>query len=104
MHPEAYAIVTLFCNPSFRLVSGQGSARSAFESVPLIASRKSDVASNARQAFLLLVPPGRESGEGFEPGNVFLSGSFATFCFGKRKKPRIFVSKRRLCELYHIVH
>lgn len=51
MHPEAYAIVTLFCNPSFRLVSGQGSARSAFESVPL-ASRKSDVASNARQAFL----------------------------------------------------
>jgi len=52
MHPEAYAIVTLFCNPSFRLVSGQDSARSAFESVPLIASRKSDVASNARQAFL----------------------------------------------------
>lgn len=52
MHPEAYAIVTLFCNPSFRLVSGHGSARSAFESVPLIASWKSDVASNARQAFL----------------------------------------------------
>ena len=59
---------------------------------------------DARHAFLLFVLPGRESGEDFESELVLLFGIFAAFCFGKRKKPRIFVSKRRLCELYHIVH
>ena len=62
------------------------------------------VQRDARQAFLLFVLPGGESGEGFESELVLLFGIFVVFCFGKRKKPRIFVSKRRLCELYHIVH
>ena len=54
--------------------------------------------------FSIVCIAGAESGEGFESELVLLFGIFAAFCFGKRKKPRIFVSKRRLCELYHIVH
>lgn len=40
MHPRAYAIVTLFCNPAFKRISGQGSIHSALDLAFLIASPK----------------------------------------------------------------
>lgn len=55
MHPRAYAIVTLFCNPAFKRISGQGSIHSALDLAFLIASPKSDATSNARQAFLCVL-------------------------------------------------